>query len=42
MGFRQGAVEEVGLRAAMQQTNPEFWQGKRILLTGHTGFKGSW
>lgn len=21
---------------------PNFWQGKRILLTGHTGFKGSW
>jgi CDP-glucose 4,6-dehydratase len=21
---------------------PEFWQGKRVLLTGHTGFKGSW
>lgn len=22
--------------------SPKFWQGKRILLTGHTGFKGSW
>ncbi len=22
--------------------NAAFWQGKRILLTGHTGFKGSW
>lgn len=22
--------------------NPDFWQRKRILLTGHTGFKGSW
>ena len=21
---------------------PEFWQGKKVLLTGHTGFKGSW
>ncbi|MDN0084266.1 CDP-glucose 4,6-dehydratase [Crenobacter sp. SG2305] len=21
---------------------PEFWQGKRVFLTGHTGFKGSW
>lgn len=20
----------------------DFWQGKRVLLTGHTGFKGSW
>jgi len=26
----------------MQQTNIEFWRGKRVLLTGHTGFKGSW
>ena len=22
--------------------NPGFWQRKRVLLTGHTGFKGSW
>ena len=22
--------------------NPEFWSGKRVFLTGHTGFKGSW
>ena len=22
--------------------NRAFWQGKRVLLTGHTGFKGSW
>jgi len=22
--------------------NPEFWQNKQILITGHTGFKGSW
>jgi CDP-glucose 4,6-dehydratase len=22
--------------------SPAFWQGKRVLLTGHTGFKGSW
>lgn len=21
---------------------PNFWQGKRVFLTGHTGFKGSW
>jgi CDP-glucose 4,6-dehydratase len=24
------------------KVNPEFWQGKRVFLTGHTGFKGSW
>ena len=22
--------------------NPQFWRGKRVLLTGHTGFKGGW
>jgi CDP-glucose 4,6-dehydratase len=22
--------------------NPDFWHGKRVFLTGHTGFKGSW
>ena len=22
--------------------NPSFWQNKRVLVTGHTGFKGSW
>lgn len=22
--------------------NREFWKGKRVLITGHTGFKGSW
>ena len=22
--------------------NPSFWNGKRIFLTGHTGFKGGW
>lgn len=22
--------------------NPEFWRGRRVFITGHTGFKGSW
>ena len=22
--------------------NPDFWQKRRVLITGHTGFKGSW
>lgn len=22
--------------------NPEFWVGKKVFVTGHTGFKGSW
>ena len=20
----------------------QFWQGRKVFLTGHTGFKGSW
>ena len=41
MGKRQGAVESLVRR---RQTNPapSFWAGKRVLLTGHTGFKGAW
>ena len=26
----------------MVKFNPQFWFGRRVLLTGHTGFKGSW
>jgi len=33
--FERGAVEDL-------EMNPEFWRGKRVLVTGHTGFKGSW
>lgn len=22
--------------------NPDFWRGKKVMVTGHTGFKGSW
>lgn len=35
MGFRPGTLE--GL-----EMTPQFWRGKRVFLTGHTGFKGSW
>lgn len=35
MEFRPGAVEELGM-------SPEFWRGRRVFLTGHTGFKGAW
>ncbi|WP_025897854.1 CDP-glucose 4,6-dehydratase [Sneathiella glossodoripedis] len=31
----------LGLMSA-NQINKEFWYGKRVLLTGHTGFKGAW
>lgn len=34
-------MEKVGL-IMPKNVNPAFWQGKRVFLTGHTGFKGSW
>lgn len=40
MGKRPGTVEEVVLTPSNPQ--PGFWRGKRVLLTGHTGFKGGW
>ena len=35
MGFWPGSLEGLGV-----MTN--FWAGRRVLLTGHTGFKGTW
>lgn len=35
MGERPRAVESVGV-------NQAFWRGRRVFVTGHTGFKGSW
>ncbi len=28
--------------AAAMTANPQFWRGRRVLVTGHTGFKGAW
>jgi CDP-glucose 4,6-dehydratase len=38
LGRRQGAVEDM-VRAG---STVDFWRGRRVFLTGHTGFKGSW
>ena len=37
MGLRQGTLESVERLMDMR-----FYKGKRVLVTGHTGFKGSW
>ncbi|WP_051329069.1 CDP-glucose 4,6-dehydratase [Geminicoccus roseus] len=26
----------------MPEIDPRFWEGRKVLVTGHTGFKGSW
>jgi CDP-glucose 4,6-dehydratase len=33
---------EVANQASIASVNPSFWNGKRVFLTGHTGFKGGW
>src|SRR5258708_2095404 len=35
MGGRGRSMEALGMKS-------EFWRGKRVLVTGHTGFKGGW
>lgn len=40
MGFRKSTLEVMGELTG--KVSPEFWKGKRVFLTGHTGFKGSW
>lgn len=35
MERQPGAVEGMAI-------NPDFWRGKSVFLTGHTGFKGGW
>jgi CDP-glucose 4,6-dehydratase len=35
LGLRLGSLEALGV-------TPAFWRGRSVLLTGHTGFKGSW
>lgn len=44
MGLGQGAVEGLGVTAgaAARLPSASFWRGRRVLLTGHTGFKGAW
>jgi CDP-glucose 4,6-dehydratase len=37
MGRRIGAMEGLEVKP-----NGQFWSGKKVLVTGHTGFKGAW
>jgi CDP-glucose 4,6-dehydratase len=41
MGQRYRALESLG-QMSRGRPDPKFWQGRRVLLTGHTGFKGAW
>ena len=45
-----GALADVGAAVggdcvkipALVAIDPDFWRGRRVLVTGHTGFKGAW
>ena len=38
MDYGRGAVENLEMRTPSKS----FWRGKRVLITGHSGFKGGW
>lgn len=40
MEFRSRAVE--GMAHRMTAPDSDLWRGRRVLITGHTGFKGAW
>jgi CDP-glucose 4,6-dehydratase len=43
VGIGCGAVEDMAVSEfSGRLPDPGFWAGKRVLLTGHTGFKGGW
>ncbi len=50
MGLGLASLASLGLARAMSDgasgrrgmVDPDFWHGRRVLVTGHTGFKGSW
>lgn len=40
MGLRQSTLESLEIMPDLNLNS--FWQGKKVFLTGHTGFKGGW
>lgn len=40
MGYKPSSLET--LERLKGEVNPEFWKNKKVFMTGHTGFKGSW
>lgn len=42
MAIRGGALENLVKPSVNPLPDPTFWRGRRVLLTGHTGFKGAW
>jgi CDP-glucose 4,6-dehydratase len=38
----ENVVIDVSANKALHLIEADFWRGKRVLITGHTGFKGAW
>lgn len=39
---RRGPRPGPNYRPPRDEVNPSFWKGRKVLVTGHTGFKGAW
>ena len=43
MAVRKSSLEDLGIGDHMDLREVfEFYKGKKVLVTGHTGFKGAW
>src|ERR1700687_1087636 len=48
MELRRSSMADMGIAPVNAATvprgtvDPDFWRERRVLLTGHTGFKGAW
>ncbi len=42
MAVTHGCAHGSEFGTARRVVDPDFWRGRRVLLTGHTGFKGAW
>lgn len=42
MAGGEGKMENMGLRVYTGMEKESFWSGRRVFVTGQTGFKGSW
>jgi CDP-glucose 4,6-dehydratase len=42
VGLGLAALADLGIVTPHATVEPVFWDGRRVFLTGHTGFKGAW
>ena len=39
---KQSTLEELVVSNVIDKPDADFWKDREVLVTGHTGFKGSW